>query len=677
MTLQSRIDTGGYPHEQRKPWSTPPEQITLGHGHHIQPIANSLARRLGVSEDGAADASLVHRISPRRSNLLSRIQGCEMRDDDDDDDDTNINGNGTEREDERALNAERASISPFTSQNATKTSLRHSATPTAQMSPGPSHRIYEDSVPPRSTPSNRSSQIHTDISRATLASAISRNAKLRRGEDMGGLRGKVDAVVTNEINELFRNTLQKAQTELSEKQAAATDDESPASAFLKGLLPSSMEETKSRSQSLAPSTEPERPKHLPAAPKAMLTSPGVRLVESMLQAGADLTLPDEEPDTIMHATRMSRPSPSYHRKDVPSRPVRSDSRTTRSSHDDVSASKHHRYTSDHKTRSSRHSKSPHRAFSPTNHKTRHYDTRTPSPRRHRSRSPRTFSNQRSTHYDRSRSPYRGRSEKRTRRRDYSDPSPRRNGYNARNRSTSSKHQSARYDRRRQDPESSRRPHRESLSPERGVRPHRDSQWMPEAETEHHMVYDEPEPMPDLNGVSDVPGVWAFQLSRDLPDVLEYSFNVSEEIAAKWNLTRENNWVMAEKETRDELFLHLLCLPTALAISTLDSVLTEPSQEPKAVADALWKMQTEWPEQGSLIIEINPGKPVGKVFFPGEHPNNKHDPLEVTHTIQEGVNTIRFVQLTGMHKSFFLLASQREIPTLDLTALGEILQFRTP
>ncbi|KAK0236084.1 hypothetical protein EDD85DRAFT_839241 [Armillaria nabsnona] len=135
--------------------------------------------------------------------------------------------------------------------------------------------------------------------------------------------------------------------------------------------------------------------------------------------------------------------------------------------------------------------------------------------------------------------------------------------------------------------------------------------------------------------------------------------------------------MAERETRDELFLHLLCLPTALAISTLDSLSPGTSQEPKVVADALWKMQTEWPEQGSLIIEINPGKPVGKVFFPGEHPNNIHDPLEVTHTIQEGVNTIRFVQLTGMYKSFFLLASHREIPTLDLIALGEALQFRTP
>ncbi len=153
--------------------------------------------------------------------------------------------------------------------------------------------------------------------------------------------------------------------------------------------------------------------------------------------------------------------------------------------------------------------------------------------------------------------------------------------------------------------------------------------------------------------------------------------------------------MAERETKDELFLHLLCLPTALAISTLDSLSPDTSQEPKAVADALWKMQTEWPEQGSLIIEINPGKPVGKVFFPGEHPvsvpvttfrnisdprscqNNIHDPLEVTHAIQEGVNTIRFVQLTGMYKSFFLLASHREIPILDLTALSEALQFRTP
>lgn len=654
MTLQSRIDTGGYPHEQRKPWSTAPEQIPLGHGHCIQPIANSLARRLGVSEDGADDAPLVHRISPRRSNLLSRIQGCEMGDDGD----ANVNGNGTEHGEEWALNAKRASVSPCTSQNATKT-LGHSATPVAQMSPRPQKRaLHEDC----GTPFN---QIHTDISRATLTSAVSRNAKLRRGEDVSD---KVDAVVTDEINELFRGTLQKAQAELSEKQAG---DELPASAFLRGLLPSLMAETKSRSQSLVPSTEPERPKHLPAAPKAMLTSPGVRLVESILQAGADLTLPDEEPDTILHATRMSRPSSSYHWKDVPSRPVRSDSRTTRSSHDDVSVSKHHRYTSDHTTRSSRHSKSPQRAFSPANHKTRHYDTRTPSPRRHRSRSPR---NQRSTRYDRSHSPYRGR---RTHRRDYPDPSPRRDSYNSRNRSPSSKHQSARYDRRRQDPESSRRPYRESLSPERGVRPHRDSQWIPEAETEHHMVYDEPEPMPDLNGVSDVPGVWAFQLSRDLPDVLEYSFNVNEEIATKWNLRRENNWVMTERETRDELFLHLLCLPTALAISTLDSVLTEPSQEPKAVADALWKMQTEWPEQGSLIIEINPGQPVGKVFFPGDHSNNIHEPLEVTHTIQEGVNTIRFVQLAGMHKSFFLLASHREIPTLDLTALAELLQFRTP
>lgn len=653
MTLQSRINTGGHPREQRKPWTTQPEQITLGHGHHIQPIANSLARRLGASGDGTADASLVHRISPRRSNLLSRIQGCEMGD-------ANVNGNGTEREDERALDAERTSISPFTSQNATKT-LRHSATPTPQMSPGPSGQkgvSHEDSIPPRGTPSSRSSQIHTHISRATLTSAISQNAKLRRGEDTDGLSDKVDAVVTSDINELFRNTLQKAQTELSEKQAAVPDDESPASAFLKELLPSVIE---SRSQSLDPATEPERPKHPPAAPKAMLRSPGTRLVESMLQAGADLTLPDEEPDSVMHATRMSRPSSSYHWKDIPSRPVRSDSRATHSSHDEVP--EHHRYNSEHRIRSSRHSKSPHRTFS----RITQYDTRTPSPRRHRSRSPR---NQRSTRYDRSRSPYRGR---RTHRRDYSDPSPRRNNYSARNRSTSSKYQSPRYDRRRQDPESSRRSRRrESLSPERGVRPHRDSQWIPEAESKYHMVYDEPEPMSDFNNISDVPGVWAFQHSRNLPDILECTFNVSEEVAAKWNLTRENNRVMAEGETRDELFLHLLCLPAALAVP----VLTDPSQEPKTIADALWKMQTEWPEGGSLIIEINPGKPVGKVFFPGDHPNNIHSPLEVTHTIQQGVNTIRFVQLTGMHKSFVLFASHRDIPILDLTALAELLQFRT-
>ncbi|KAK0469596.1 uncharacterized protein EV420DRAFT_1495543 [Desarmillaria tabescens] len=720
MTLQSRIDIGAHPHEQRKPWSSPPEQITLGHGHHIQPIANSLAKRLGVSEEPASDTSLVHRISPHRSNLLSRIQGCEMHDNGD----ANINGNGSEGEDETVFNAERVPISdfmaeqsPFTSQNATKTfHLSRSATPTVnsgstlvQMSSDPptsngisnpiaiqrKRVLHEDSVPPRG-----SSQIHADISRVTLTSAISRNAKLRRGsqsEDMDGLTDKVDAVVTNEVNELFRDTLQKVQTELCERQATASDDESPASAFLKGLLPSLMEEAKSRSQSLVPSvhaTEPERPKDLPAAPKAMLTSPGVRLVESMLQAGADLTLPDEEPDSIMHATRMSRPSSSYHRKNIPSHTVRSDSRTTRSSQDDASSSRHRRYTSEHKNRSSHHSKSPRRSFSPANRKTSRYDARSPSPRRHRSRSPRASTNKRSTRYDRSRSPYRGRPEKKTHHRDYSDRSPRRYSYSDRNHSVSSKHESTRYDRRRQDSEYSRRPYRESLSPERGVRSHRDSQWIPEDETEH-MVYDEPEPMHDLHDVSDVPGVWAFQVSRDFPDILEYSFNVSEEIAAKWNLIRENNWVMAERETRDELFLHLICLPTALAAPMLDSLLTEISQEPKTLTDALWSIQTEWPGRGSLIIEINPGKPTGKVFFPGDDPvrdpamtflditdpkscqRNIHNPLEITHTIREGVNTIRFIQLADMDKSFFLLASHRDIPTLDLTALDEILQFRTP
>ncbi|KAK0204954.1 hypothetical protein DFS33DRAFT_716856 [Desarmillaria ectypa] len=401
----------------------------------------------------------------------------------------------------------------------------------------------------------------------------------------------------------------------------------------------------------------------------MLTSPGVRLVESMLQAGAKLTLPqpDEEPDSIIHATHMSRPSSSYHRKNMPSHTVRSDSRTARSSHDDISASSHHR----------------------------RYDTRTPSPRHHRSCSPHAFSNQRSTRYDRSRSPYRGRPEKRIHHRDYSDLSPQRDSHIVQNSSTSYKRQPTRYDRRRQNSESSRRPYRESLSPERGVRSHRGSQWIPEDETEHHMVYDGPEPMHNLHNVSDVPGVWGFQLSRDLPDILECSFNVGEEIAAKWNLTGENNWVIAERETGDELFLHLICLPTTLAASTLDSLLTETSQEPKTIADALWNMQTEWPEQGSLIIEINPGKTTGKVFFPGDDPvsdpvmivhnipdpkscqSNIHNPLEITHTIQEGVNTIRFIQLTGMQKYFFLLASQREITTLDMIALDEILQFRTP
>ncbi|KAG7451326.1 uncharacterized protein BT62DRAFT_927002 [Guyanagaster necrorhizus] len=693
MTLQSRIDTAG---QQKKLWSSPPEQIPLGHGHHIQPSANSLARRLRASEDRDSDDSLVHRISPCHSNLLSRIQGHEMY------------GNGdtnTEREDERALISDFMTVqSPFASENATKTLRRsahfsRSATPTAnpgstlaQMFPDPSTSkyissaaiqrksiLYEDSA----TPSSGSPQIRADVARTTLISAISQNAKLRRGPttmDMSCLGGKVNAVVTNEANELFLDTIQRAKTELREKQAVTSDDESPASTFLKGLSPSLIKETKTWSQSLVSSVhttaEPEKPKILPAAPRVML-SPGIRLVESMLQAGSDLTLPqpDEElePDSIMHATRMPRPSSSYHRNNMPSHTVRSDSRTNRSFHNDASASRHHRYTSELKTRSSRHSKSPLRSFSPVNRKPSHYDARSPSPDTHQSRTPRIFSNQRSSH-DQSRSPHRGRPEKRSHR-DYSDPSPRRDNYSAQNRSTSSKCQS-RYDRRRQYPDSSRRLNRESLSPARGDPSKRDSQWTTEAKTEHHTVYDEPEPMHNLHSVSDVPGVWAFQLSRDSPDILEYSFSVGEEIAAKWNLTRENNWVVTEEKTRDELFLHLICLPTALAVPTLDSLLIESSQEPKAVASALWNMQTEWPEQGSLIIEINPGKTTGRVLFPGDL-SNIHNPLEITHAIQKGINTIRFVQLTGMQKSFFLLASQRDIPTLDLTVLDEILQFRTP
>ncbi|KAK0480090.1 hypothetical protein IW261DRAFT_1563775 [Armillaria novae-zelandiae] len=645
MSLQSRIDTGGHPHEQRKPWPT--EQIALGHGHHIQPIANSLARRLGASGDGTADASLVHRISPHPSNLLSRIQGCEMHDDGD----ANLNGNGTERDDERTLNAERVSVSPFvrpfsffffptvsltittiqTSQNATKT-LLHSATPTAQMSPGPSHQraLHEDSVPRHSTPSSRSSQIHTDISRATLTSAISQNAKLRRGKDMGGLSDKVDAVVTNEISELFRNTLQMAQAELSEKQAAVPD-ESPASAFLKNLLPSVIE---SRSQSLDPSTEPERPKQFPAAPKAMFMSPGVRLAQSMLRAGADLTLPDEEPDTVMLATPMSPEqlaaltmmfpnitdtflSMKLALLDIQNHPIAS------SLESDITI--------------------PVLlvpiAIGPVHPATKVLLAMTGA-------AAHTEGVELIVETTLIRLP----GEMIT--------AP---GIAALHLSTSQQDMI------------------EDAKILKALGVHAAANHYPQNQESDPTVIPNgyQKPKPNTTCVSDVPGVWVFQPSRNLPDILECSFNVSQEMAARWNLTRENNCVMAERETRDELFLHLLCLPTALAISTLDSVSTEPSQEQKAAVDALWKMQTEWPEPGSLIIEINPGKPVGKVFFPGDHPNNIHCPLEVTHTIQQGVNTIRFVQLTGMHKSFFLLASHREIPILDLAAVAELLQFRTP
>ncbi|KAJ6570415.1 hypothetical protein B0H10DRAFT_2107850 [Mycena sp. CBHHK59/15] len=171
-------------------------------------------------------------------------------------------------------------------------------------------------------------------------------------------------------------------------------------------------------------------------------------------------------------------------------------------------------------------------------------------------------------------------------------------------------------------------------------------------------------LPAPNPCRNVPGLWFVKVGASASKILEAKFVVDPEFAAAWDLlpTSSSTSAAHEKSTKAKLCVVLLCLPTAAASALYSSLITT-DPTPEGMATAVAGLETAWPQDGTLLIDINKEGIQGKTWLP--YDIDPTLPLDVTHCIQAGSNVIRFIQLTSMEERTFILYASRREPDTDM------------
>lgn len=171
------------------------------------------------------------------------------------------------------------------------------------------------------------------------------------------------------------------------------------------------------------------------------------------------------------------------------------------------------------------------------------------------------------------------------------------------------------------------------------------------------------PTPVLsNSCHNVPGLWFVKMGSKHTNILECSFEIDKETAAKWDIPEIS--LISEKRTvpsqmgKPRLCLQILCLPTDLVQSVQGTI--QPGASAGDVAIALSTIKESWPPTGNLIIEVNPGTGHGHTWLPFDlEPTSPSVNLE--DHIHEGKNVVQLIQLAGMADHIFVLFASLQQP----------------
>ncbi|KAJ7761928.1 hypothetical protein DFH07DRAFT_739878 [Mycena maculata] len=190
----------------------------------------------------------------------------------------------------------------------------------------------------------------------------------------------------------------------------------------------------------------------------------------------------------------------------------------------------------------------------------------------------------------------------------------------------------------------------------------------------------PAPPPAPNHASNpcdkVPGLWLVKVGADTSRVLEGRFIIEPGFAAIWDIASPPcvpflllpihfgcspscRPFSARRPVNSKISVSLLCLSTA-ALTALYISLKPSNPSAESIATAVAKLETAWPQDGTLFLDINKEREGsgGKTWLPFDV--DPTSPLDVTEHMQPGPNVIRFIQLTNMeHHTFILYASRPE------------------
>ncbi|KAG6919163.1 hypothetical protein DXG01_008461 [Tephrocybe rancida] len=182
-----------------------------------------------------------------------------------------------------------------------------------------------------------------------------------------------------------------------------------------------------------------------------------------------------------------------------------------------------------------------------------------------------------------------------------------------------------------------------------------------------------DPPTGTSACCNIPGLWFAEVGQRQADVMDCEFNVDANLAQKWHLSGAST--DTHEATVERLSLRLLCVPTDHLQSICQVGSMSELVGAGAATTALASVKTVWPEQGSLLVQINPTKPYRRSWLP-EHMGPTSPGLDITEFVREGTNVLRLIQLDDMADRIFMLqasllppAPESSLPTYwDVAAL---------
>ncbi|KAI0671819.1 hypothetical protein C8Q78DRAFT_972876 [Trametes maxima] len=145
--------------------------------------------------------------------------------------------------------------------------------------------------------------------------------------------------------------------------------------------------------------------------------------------------------------------------------------------------------------------------------------------------------------------------------------------------------------------------------------------------------------------TEVPAVWSAKEGSRLPGIQTVTFFVDDataEATFEW-ARRKETFSFKRKHVK----VHLLCLPLA-SVEQCNETLS-PNATREDIVAAMWNIKTEWPLRGTLVVQAD-GDCAGNPWIPDQDSG----PLDITHAIVRGMNTLRLIQLADMSSKLFVL-----------------------
>ncbi|KAH9998837.1 hypothetical protein BJV74DRAFT_883095 [Russula compacta] len=165
--------------------------------------------------------------------------------------------------------------------------------------------------------------------------------------------------------------------------------------------------------------------------------------------------------------------------------------------------------------------------------------------------------------------------------------------------------------------------------------------------------------------ANVPGIWAIQVGKPSASQIDITFAVDQDTASS-----AHRWATHRRGFNPDaqhVVVHLVALQAAAVSAVQQSLSQSPGGiTPRAFTLALRDLQPQWPDDGSLVLQLNVGQSGEQTWFPSDMSGGT--PLDVSGAVCAGTNSLRILQLKNMADLVFAMYAIPPPPGIIAAAL---------